>query len=216
VRRLPDITDAPSAWQALNRLAVSRRGALAFDVGANIGQASRLLAPYFDRVVAFEPADESFAVLVTEHPDNVIPLPLAVSDGPPMVVLDVADQAIETGQLVSRAGCDGHPEWGRVVTTREVPATTIDHWAGRLGQLPALVKVDTEGHEPGVLDGAEHTIGLRFTSWFIEVHAGWHEDLLMNAFDPEFYEMTRVDHDYLANGRGGDHFYLMAVPTWLV
>src|SRR5438477_7442926 len=82
---------------------VSFSGELAFDVGANTGHVAANLAQRFTKVVAFEPAVESFSALkvAMEAYPNVEPLQLAVSDHTGTVELRAADVAIGTGQLVT-------------------------------------------------------------------------------------------------------------------
>lgn len=49
IRRLDDHRDQAGAWDVIE----AARGRLAFDIGANVGQSTRVLARGFDRVVAF-------------------------------------------------------------------------------------------------------------------------------------------------------------------
>ena len=214
MQRLAEVTDAPTAWEALRALAIERQGGLALDIGANTGQASAVLAPWFERVIAFEPVEESAAILIAECEDNVELCSMAVSQFMGRSTLDVADQAIATGQLVTATALPGHPEWGTVTGTRQVLATTVDAVVGAGGVLPSLVKVDTEGHEGYVIAGAEHTIALNFTTWFIEVHAGHFEEPLRLFFGNYHYDVERIDHDYLVTSpeRAAHHFYLVARP----
>lgn len=214
MQRLADITDAPSAWRELQAMASQRAGDLALDIGANVGQASRLMAPYFRHVIAFEPALESYEVLVAECPGNVDAWSVAVSDHAGPLLLDVAETAIGTGQLISGTAIDGHPEWGQIVGFREVTAVTIDECVGRLGVLPAVVKIDTEGHEKRVMLGAGHVRALGFTSWFIEVHSSDQGAFISCGWGAD-YEVERIDHDYLSAERGAEHYYLVARPKWL-
>ena len=212
MQRLADITDAPTAWQCLGELADECQGNLAFDIGANTGQACAVLGPYFDQVIAFEPAAESAAVLLDECRDNVDVRTKAVSAKPGYIDLAVADQAIAFGQLVTAEALAGHAEWGTVIATRKVAATTVDEVVGEEGRLPSLIKVDTEGHECQVVAGAEHTIALGYSTWFIEVHSRAYRLALTEAFLR--YDVTLIEHDYLVAGsdRSFDHYYMVARP----
>jgi FkbM family methyltransferase len=207
LNRLGEVTDSPSAWDALGHF----DGNVAYDIGANIGQAARLLAPHFKRVVCFEPCLESYGVLGQEHPDNVEVWPLAVSDHVGKVKLDEAEVATSFGQLVNGAVAMGHSEWGKKTGHRLVPCTTVDEWVRQGGYLPDLIKVDTEGHEPRVLAGARHTIGLGRSIWFLELHAAAHWSAVRPAF--RYYDLERIEHDYLVgHPRAEDHFYAVARP----
>ena len=203
MNRLPAVTDAPSYWQLIS----SQHGRLAFDIGANIGQAARVLAANFERVVSFEPCTESLAVLAAEAPANVWVSDLAVSASAGPVELDETEHAIATGQLTTGS----HLGWGPVTGRRTVQATTVDDQTGQWG-VPDLVKVDTEGHEPAVLRGATATLRERRTVWLVEVHDRSDEQPILEAFAG--YRVRRWDHDYLlGSDQAADHFYLHAVPA---
>jgi FkbM family methyltransferase len=151
-------------------LLAQQRGRLAFDVGANGGFVTGMFAGGFEKVVALEPAEESFERLqATEgQRPNVVALQMAVSRHVGEVTLTVAAEAIESGQLVT---ADPVPEsWGEVVDQRSVPCTTLDALTTRFGS-PDLVKIDVEGHEDLVMDGATKLIAGRATKWMIEHHS---------------------------------------------
>lgn len=213
-------TDSPSAWAALEELALSRakdgerggRPHLALDIGANVGQAAELLAPYFQRVLAYEPQPESYRHLCERPEANIEPMNWAVSRRPGTIMLAEASEAIESGQLVTWGASAGHPEWGHLVGTVKVAATTVDVQVGSLGVLPSLVKIDTEGHELEVLAGAKSVIALGFSSWFIEVHDASYGPRLRAYFGPRRYKTHVIEHDYLADERSEDHYYFVAEP----
>src|SRR4051794_38823819 len=54
------------------------RDSVLFDIGANVGEVTRLAAPLVDRVVAFEPQPDVCLQLRTNAPPNVIVENLAV------------------------------------------------------------------------------------------------------------------------------------------
>jgi FkbM family methyltransferase len=133
-------------------------GDLAFDVGANTGQSARaMLAGRFSRVVACEPAIESFTSLAREHgaDPRVTLLHTAVGETDGELELSVCPHAIANGHLLSPAliGRSPHPFFRDEQGRRTVPCVTLDTLAARYG-MPGLVKVDTEGSEVLVLRGA--------------------------------------------------------------
>lgn len=212
MKRLPEVTDPPSAWAALAELAKERSGLLAFDVGANTGQAAEVLAPHFAQVLSYEPCPDSYEVLSHQCPANVRPLPVALSRRPGPLELAEVSESVQTGQLVTWPASPGHPEWGGFVSYVTVPASTVDLEVGRGGVLPGLVKIDTEGHEGEVLAGAVHTIALGYTSWFVEVHD---QDLgvqVRAGFGVRKYALSVIEHDLLADERGEDHYWVVARP----
>lgn len=135
--------------EALARLA--KPGDLAIDAGANIGQMTSLLASRVGpngRVVAFEAHPAIAAKLsrsatewqsATGTPIEVHASALSVAPG--FVNLETPPEFSEN-RGVARVGPNG---------TR-VPATTLDDAVG--DRHLALLKLDVEGHEAAVLDGA--------------------------------------------------------------
>lgn len=148
-------------------------GAIALDVGANVGAYSLLLAQWAGsagRVYAFEPAPQEFDGLVRHVALNglsttVKPIHAAVSDAPVQARFVVATTAGE-GRLASAADIDR--------PFVNVPVTTIDEFCAREGVVPDFIKIDVEGSETAVLRGARDTLrrcGGR-VSVFVEVHPG--------------------------------------------
>lgn len=196
--RLPAVTDSPNAWAMLDQY----DGALAFDVGANIGQAAAVLSKHFERVVSFEPCEESAFVLRGEKPSNVEVWPVALSDHDGEVVLDETLNSIKTGQLTTGTGLG----WGPIVGERSVYCMTIDTVVAQVG-APDLVKVDTEGHEVQVLRGAKGLISARGTVFLVEVHSHWNEAPIRRMFDG--WKVETVRHQFTDDP---NHFYLRVEP----
>lgn|GEM_PF-775473 len=136
-----------------------RTGSTFVDVGANIGVyagwASRLVGPG-GRVMAFEPVpatrDYLEHVIALNHLDNLQLIPKAVGAQSGTVTLWVLPRASGlTTALPPTAGSAAQPV--------EVPLTTLDdELAARGGPAPALVKIDVEGLEIAVLQGAARTL----------------------------------------------------------
>lgn len=131
-----------------------RPGAIVLDVGANIGTLSLFLAGAVGpggRVVAFEPVEATYRLLVTNLALNglrqVEAHRAAVGATPGEVHVPVLD--------LERPGNFGAAALGAAGTGCAVPAVTIDGL-----RLPAcdLIKADVEGHEGAVLAGARETI----------------------------------------------------------
>jgi FkbM family methyltransferase len=150
------------------RFAHLPHGELAFDIGANCGQSVRRFLPNFDRVVAVEPADESFEVLRDEYgsDERVVLIQAACTSAPGPVTLDVRD-IIGTGQLTT--GPVGELPWGTMLGSREVTGITVDQLTDTHG-APDVLKVDTEGHETFVLQGSTATLGSH-PYVLIEIHS---------------------------------------------
>lgn len=150
------------------------KGGTGWDVGANCGQSVSGMRALFDRVVSFEPCQESFDQAKLTYPDAEM-YRVAVSDRDGVVDLALIEgEQAETGQLVSPGthGMEWDPgSWeGTGYEVRTVPCKTLDSLAAALGR-PDFVKVDTEGHEHRVLRGATELLAAGTVSWLIEFHA---------------------------------------------
>ncbi len=135
---------------------VLRPGDCFWDVGANIGfytlTAARVVGPT-GRVVAFEPAAHAWQALHTNvilNPSKSIHLVrLAISDRSGQATLHRHAAYADGGaSLVAR---DGYHLETEVVTTLPLD----DYLAQTGGPPPTFLKIDVEGHEAGVLAGAQ-------------------------------------------------------------
>ncbi len=160
----------PDEYRAFR--AAVRPDMVALDVGANAGAYSIVLGQWVrpsGRVYAFEPAPALFGAL-REHvrlnglDDVVTAVCAAVSDEAGTARLVVADTFGES-RLASTAPPGS-------TSTIEVETTTIDEFCRRTGVAPGFIKVDVEGAELAVLQGARETLraGGRALAVFVEMH----------------------------------------------
>lgn len=122
------------------------RGGLAIDGGANVGVYSRIMARHFDRVIAFEPAPDTFACLTRNLRD------WGLGERVEARAQALSDRA----ESVGMKGRRGHRSLSRQVQGRgDIPALRIDDL-----QLSALafLKLDLEGYEARALRGAAATL----------------------------------------------------------
>lgn len=135
----------------LVQVVLSRAPAPVFlDVGANIGAYTLIASEVHGAdVISFEPIPAAFAKLERNvhlnGRERVTMLPVAVGR--------------EQGEL--RMTCNGASPINHVVTdasetnqTMVVAVETLDAVCERLGLSPTMIKIDVEGHEPAVLEGA--------------------------------------------------------------
>lgn len=198
MHRLDAHFDQAGAWAVLENAS----GSLAFDVGANIGQSTKVLARGFKKVVAFEPCQESYDILAVEMPHNVQTVQAAVSSESGQVTLQEAQASIQTGQLVSHEGL----AWGPLVGTRTVTSHTLADLVDSFGQ-PDFVKIDTEGHEVEIVKGGVECLSLT-PHMIIEIHKAGNDQLIMDLLTHT--KFTKLEHDLrISSPVRQNHFWIV-------
>jgi FkbM family methyltransferase len=183
--------------------ALARSASVILDIGANSGVFTLVAASANQdaRVVAFEPAPDVVPYLRTNVAlnacANVQVEPVAVGAARGTVEFLIPDElALPTGGSTRRGFREN-------VRSIEVPVTTVDSYVGdmELGHVD-LIKIDTEGTEPEVLDGAVETLARDRPVILCEVLLGIREDELearLPPLDYRFFKLTdrgleRRDH----------------------
>lgn len=117
-----------------------------FDIGANIGLTAVAAAQAGNRVFAFEPGRRAFDALCANSQNRTITVsPVAIGERDGFVRFQEAE-FLAGSHVVQQGG-------------REVRAIRLDDWfAGPTVPTPNLVKIDVEGHEPEVLNGADQVL----------------------------------------------------------
>lgn len=190
--------DQAGAWDVLR----AAKGTLAFDVGANIGQASRVLAQGFVNVVAFEPCRESYEILKAEMPPNVVTREIAVTSHDGTLTLSETAEAIRTGQLTTGEGL----HWGPIMGSREVPCLTLDSLAEEFG-FPDMLKIDVEGHEVEVVRGGM-SVFEKEPQVIIEVHRAEHEQVIRGLLPWDWTKLTH--HSGIDSFIRENHFWIVS------
>ena len=128
------------------------RGSLVFDIGANVGEYSRICLCLGAKVVAVEPTPELAAQLRKKR--GLIVEARAVGEKPGIIPLTISDQS----HLNSL-----NPNWAQETAagpihtrTVDVEVTTLDALISKYG-MPEFVKIDVEGYELQVLRGMSRT-----------------------------------------------------------
>src|SRR5215470_5330887 len=149
-----------------------QRGGTAVDVGANQGFFAYALAEIADRVVAFEPNPDYalFARVMLRGRAKVHRL--ALSDAPGRAAFRVPID--HDGTVLHFAGSlkDAHSQFPRY-RFYEVEVRTLDSFG--LTDV-RFIKVDVEGSEREVLDGAAATIARDRPALLLELLSGTHAD----------------------------------------
>jgi FkbM family methyltransferase len=193
-------SDPPAIWNLYSTI----HGDLGFDIGANGGMTVRLLAPNFERIIAYEPAAESWGPL-NDCPDNCEPVLAAVTDQVGEVTLDIRAVTAKMGELTT--GNSMPAQWGEYVGERTVRAVTIDSEAERVGD-PDFIKVDTEGHEAHIIRGGIETIRRCDPRLLIEVHSAENGEEIIDLLKGR---ITKVCHPFYAPGSDmwKTHYYIL-------
>lgn len=165
-----------------------------FDVGANIGFfsmiAARLVGPN-GRVIAFEPLAENAALIARNAALNGF---AHVTVRPEAVGASEGEQCFATSEV---------PSWGRLASLapppdRElgkimVPVRSLDSMIAQSEvPAPALIKIDVEGAELSVLEGARKSVAFFRPLLVIELH-GTNRKMaaLLNALNYEHIVLGR-------------------------
>jgi FkbM family methyltransferase len=160
------------------------------DVGANVGAYVVLASGVVGaRTVAFEPAPDAFTALALNVRVNGIEarvdcrnVALAAKGGTVAFTtgLDTLNHVLSGGEPAAMTTVDAVPLDGALA-----------------GRIPALVKLDAEGYEREILEGARHTLaGPELSALIVEIDAncrryGWSEaDVFRHVLDHGFAAVT--------------------------
>ena len=158
-----------------------------FDVGANVGQSTLRFASWFPRatVWAFEPFAEAFDQLqrATKALDTRC-FQLALGSRPETVTVALSPLSVNNSLRNVTAGPSGET----------VEVTTLDAFAAT-HEIPQvdLLKIDTEGWDLDVLQGADRLL-LSGRIAFVQVEAG------MNPHNPKHVPLPRLQEHLEARG----------------
>jgi FkbM family methyltransferase len=151
------------------------RGALCFDVGANVGNRVKIFLKMQANVVAIEPQDECVRILRTVYGSNhrlsVVQKALGESDGEAEMMISnpntISSLSPEWIESVRKSGRFPKSSWDK---KQIVPVTTLDRLIEQYG-TPSFIKIDVEGFEYQVIKGLSQPVkmlSLEFTPEFIE------------------------------------------------
>ena len=159
------------------RAALPPQGGVVVDVGANLGLSALVLAPLAARMLAVEASPRTAAALRRTLAANGLEARVAVA----AVALGAApgEQAFHDSphsagsHLLSQETLDGATR-----PSVTVPVETLDALVARHGlERVDFIKIDVEGHETEVLDGAAATLArhrptvfLEFNSWVLQAN----------------------------------------------
>lgn len=149
-------------------------GDVLFDIGSNVGYytilGSRLVGPR-GSVVALEPVVRNLAHLFhhvrLNRADNVTAIPAACSKELSLATFSSGEN-YATGRLAAPSTGSSPRAPGALSV---VPTVTVDHIVKVFGRVPNLMKIDVEGAELSVLEGAHGTLSSAKPRILLSVHS---------------------------------------------
>jgi FkbM family methyltransferase len=183
-----------------------------FDIGANVGVFSWMVAAATDRAVtAFEPVPWLLDGVKTVAADNQLDIhceAIALS----------STSGVGSFYISAKSDCSNSLREGfrQTSETLQVELETLDAYVERTGRCPAVLKVDTEATEPDVISGGMETI-RDHKPWIVcEVLAGRTEEALMDVVSRLNYTAYQITDEQRWHERStieGDHSYRFV--NWL-
>jgi len=183
----------PEATRSIRQMV--KAGNCCLDVGANLGYYTISMAKWVGScglVVAFEPFPTNFETLERNvHLNglkNVILAPTALSNrnGVLRLIYSVNDHFSATPSAKGYAVDENQD-------SIQVPTRRLDDYVAELGRIPTLIKIDVEGAELSVLEGAQNTLASVRPILLVEVHDwGTNEAAKVLQFLSEFQYETRT------------------------
>lgn len=180
----------------VSSLLTTLHGQLFIDIGANVGYYSFLLHDNFDRIIAVEP-----------HPNNVR-LMRRVKEKYGYPKVNILLKAISNKDGESKLYLGSHRGGHSLVKKPTsncitIGATTLDFLL-RTYRNVDFVKVDVEGAEWKVLDGAGNVMN-KIKSWMIELHDKTRRSELENLLKSYDYKVKWVDFNHIYAWRQGSN-----------
>lgn len=173
------------------------KGALVFDIGANVGTMTNIFTSLGAKVIAVEPNPDCVRhIELTMSPPSVEVLQAAIGQRDGLAVLNVSDRkdkmcslSLDWCEAVSKTNRNYMGMWNRNLT---VPMVTLDTLIERY-ELPFYIKIDVEGYEEQVLQGLSSCpplLSFEFNKAFLDPAMRAIEN---SIFDRASFNYTLVD-----------------------
>jgi FkbM family methyltransferase len=154
-----------------------------FDIGANVGQyASQIRSGgYKGKIVSFEPLSDAYAQLLQnsrKDADWIVAPRAVVGDEDRQVDINISENSLSSSIMpMLQSHIDAHPS-SRYLSTQKVTMSRLDTIAPQYlnPTTSAYLKIDTQGAESKVLDGASQTLprikGIQIELSFVPLYEG--------------------------------------------
>lgn len=153
---------------------ITKPGDLVFDIGANIGNRTKIFLELELNVIAIEPQDECVAVLKSSFGNNnkltIVQKVLGASEGEAELMISDANTISSLSQdwieAVKSSGRFANHSWDK---KKLIAMTTLDKLIEHYG-TPSFIKIDVEGFEYQVLTGLSQPvnyISIEFATEFL-------------------------------------------------
>lgn len=197
----------PWVWAELRSLLPKTKGGVAVDIGAHEGEWTYTLSHWFTQVWSFEAQMELAVQLAGAVPSNVNVVPLALANRPELRQFTRYANSAHLSALFDNGGIDTGEPVGKV----SLVCGMLDMF--NLVDVE-LIKIDVEGAEVDVLQGAKQIITLERPLLVIEVHTADNGTLLQEVLSSWQYGIRKACYPLYKPGseRAGRHYWLIGVP----
>jgi FkbM family methyltransferase len=145
---------------------IARRGDTILDVGGHVGNVAwfmtRCVGPD-GKVFSFEPHPEKFKALNAKArkyaPLQAFNCAVSNSLAPVTLYFGTTEESDQASTIC--ADLATRDRFGAEVLSAEVPATTLDKFCTDHKLVPSIIKIDVEGAEPFVLEGADAVLDAK-------------------------------------------------------
>jgi FkbM family methyltransferase len=173
---------APSSYEEQIYASVIRAGDVCYDIGANEGNVTMLFARLVGAagvVVSFEPVPPMYGRLCNRIVNasttkaSIIPVPIGLANESSVGFIQVPYGIFGMGSMAAAS------EWqraqaGSTLTAYSARFTALDEFLRLTGlRPPTFLKIDVEGAELLVLQGAMQTLNASRPAMLIEIFAPW-------------------------------------------
>jgi FkbM family methyltransferase len=163
------------------------KGAMVIDVGVHLGFYSRHFARFAPQVLAFEANPESAKAAARMLPAKVRVENVALSDADSTVILRVPLEGDGGAEAALGTLAPSNRLAGAAFKSIPVPSQRLD---GMTLPKVGLIKIDVEGHEEAVLQGAQGIIQRDHPNLMIEIEDRHNEGAISRVFD----QMVRLGY----------------------